>query len=192
MAVMKSSITLLLLLAGALVFATCSSTPVAGPIEGDSPSEAYKRLFQATKSKNTEAIKAEMTAKTIDFGVMAAQKNNKSLEATYENGFTATTMTDNLPNIRDERINGEMGAVEVWNTNEKKWEDLPFMIENGRWKLAIGELWAGTYKSPGKGRDIKEREAANAMATPVIPISPDEKTVMVDPAGNASNSNKAK
>lgn len=192
MGIMKISITLFLLLAGALLFATCSSSPSAGPIEGDSPTEAYKRLFNAAKSKNTESIKAEMTQKTIDFGEMAAQRNNKSLEDTYANAFTATTMTESLPEIRDERVNGNMGAVEVWNTNERRWEDLPFIVEGGRWKLAIGELWAGTFKSPGKGRDIREREAANALSPPITPQTINVNTAMVEPDSPANKKSKSK
>ena len=68
-----------------------------------------------------------------------------------------------LPNIRDERVKDNMGALEVWNSKESKWEDLPFMVEGGQWKLAIGEMWANTWKSPGKGRDQIEKEAANAL-----------------------------
>ncbi len=78
--------------------------------------------------------------------------------------MTATTMTDSLPNIRDERIADDMGAIEVWNTKDSRWEDLPFILEDGGWKLAVGDQWAGTFKSPGKGRDLVEREAANALA----------------------------
>ena len=55
----------------------------------------------------------------------------------------------------------------------------PFVNEGGSWKLAIGEMFAGTFKSPGKGRDQKEKEAANA-ANPVNNMIP----VNVNPNGN--------
>lgn len=57
-----------------------------------------------------------------------------------------------------------MGALEVWNSTDKKWEDLPFVREESGWKLAIGDVFANTYRSPGKGRDMIEKEAANAMS----------------------------
>ena len=65
-----------------------------------------------------------------------------------ENGFTATTFADSLPQIRDERVNGDMGAVEVHNDKENKWEDLPFIREDGAWRLAIGEMFAGHLEIP--------------------------------------------
>jgi hypothetical protein len=161
----------ILLLVGALsVLAIGFSCGGSATLGGDTPTEAYKRLYAAVKSKNTDAIKKELTKKTIDFGAMAGARNNTPLEKVYENGFTATTFSETLPNIRDERVNGDMGAIEVWNSKESKWEDLPFIREEGAFKLAIGELFGGTFKSPGKGRDALEREAANAVANG-IPLS---------------------
>ena len=61
-----------------------------------------------------------------------------------------------------------MGALEVHNDKENSWEDLPFVREDGQWKLAIGEMFANTWKSPGKGQAEKEREAANAMSNNVV------------------------
>lgn len=139
---------------------------------GATPTEAYKLLYAAVKSKNTEAIKNQLTKKTVEFGEMAAQRNNTPLEKMYENGFTATTFLETLPTIRDERINGDMGAIEVWNSKESKWEDLPFMKEDGVWKLAVGEMFGGTYQSPGPGRDVLERQNANAAANSDVQAAP--------------------
>jgi hypothetical protein len=135
-----------------------------GGLGSDTPTAAYKRLYAAVKSKDTEEIKKNLTKKSIDFGVMAAAQSKKPVEQVYENGYTATTFSDSLPTIRDERVKDNMGAIEVWNSKESRWEDLPFVFEDGMWKLAIGELFANTYKSPGRGRDSLEREAANAIA----------------------------
>ena len=135
------------------------SSSIAG---GDSPTEAYKRLFAAVKSKNTEAIKQEVTKTTQEFAVMLMDRQKQTADQVYENGFTATTFADKLPEIRDERINGNNGAVEVWNSKEKRWEDLPFVKEDSKWKLAVGDLFKGTWTLPGKSRSVREQEAANA------------------------------
>lgn len=134
-----------------------------GGIGNDSPTEAYKRLYAAVKAKDIEAIKRNITKKTIDLGVMSAKQFNKPLDSAYENGFTATTFAASLPEIRDERVRDNMGAVEVYNSKETKWEDLPFVYEDGAWKLAIGEMFDNTYISPGPGRSHLERQAANAQ-----------------------------
>ncbi len=131
---------------------------------GATPAEAYKLLYAAVKSKNVETIKKQLTKKTIEFGLMASGRNGTPVEKVYENGFTATTFSETLPTMRDERISGETGALEVWNSRDSKWEDLPFIKEDGAWKLAVGEMFAGTFKSPGPGLDRRQKEAANAQA----------------------------
>lgn len=139
---------------------------------GATPSDAYKKLYEAVKAKNTEAIKSNMSKKTLEFAEMVSAKNNTPIEKVFENGFTGTTFSESLPEIRDERISGQFGAIEVWNERDKKWEDIGFVKEDGAWKLAIGEMFAGTFKSPGKGRDQREKEAANAVGNKMIPGMP--------------------
>lgn len=147
-----------------------------------SPTEAYKQLYAAVKTKETDKIKAVMTKKTHDFALMVAARQNATPEKVFENGFTATTFAETLPEIRDERVNCEFGAVEVWNAKDKRWEDLPFVFEEGSWKFAVGEMFAGTFKSPGPGRDFKEKEAANlANGNNMINAMPSN--------GNANNTN---
>jgi hypothetical protein len=115
-----------------------------------------------------------MSKKTHEFAAMVSARQNNPIEKVFENGFTATTFAETLPEIRDERVSGDFGAVEVWNAKDKRWEDLGFVYEDGSWKLAIGEMFGGTFKSPGKGRAIKEQEAANLMnGNNLVPVMPD-------------------
>lgn len=156
------------ILAAISVFApACGRVPTGGRADG--PTEAYKRLYAAVKSKNTEAIKAELTKKSISLNDTAAKQYKKTDQQAYETGMTATTNAETLPPMRDERINGDSGAVEVWNAKDNRWEDLPFIIEDGKWKLAMGELFAGAFRSPGKGQDFREKEAANAAGGTDVP-----------------------
>ena len=133
---------------------------------GDTPAAAYKRLYAAVKSGNANAIRAEMTKKTVQFAGDTAKHMGKTEDEQISHGMTATTYSETLPEIRDERTKENMGAVEVWNSKESKWEDLPYMLEDGKWKLAFGDGYAGTWHSPGKGRAIIEQEAANALKPP--------------------------
>src|SRR4051794_11345867 len=173
---MKRIFILTIVLAGISYLIACSSGPDNTPIAGDSPTESYKRLFNAVKAKDTKAIRQEMTKKTIEFGESTAKQFNKTLDEHFANGFTGTTFSDTLPPIRDERIKGNMGAIEVYNAKEHTWEDLPFILEDGRWRLAIGDNWAGGFQSPGKGRDQIEKEAANVLSPNVTVMTPNMST----------------
>lgn len=138
----------------------------------DTPTEAYKRLYAAVKAKNTDAIRGEMSKKSQGLADSQAVSQKIPVEKVYENGFTATTFAATLPEIRDERIGGCWGGVEVRNTKEQRWEDLPFVNEDGTWKFAIGELFGGSFKSPGKSQGRKEEEAANAARGGAPPMNP--------------------
>jgi hypothetical protein len=161
-----------LMSAGVALFAfaascgSSSNSPVA-----DTPTEAYKRLYNAVKAKNIDEIKKSMTKTSLEFAEMAAQRQNKTLENVLENGFTATTFSPSMPEIRDERVKGVFGSVEVWNSKDRVWEDLPFVFEDGSFKLAVGELFKGSFQTPGKGRDRLEKEAANAANPPGPPVN---------------------
>lgn len=133
---------------------------VCDPIS-DTPTEAYKRIFAAVKEKNSDKIKAEMSQESQAFAESLAARQKNPIAKVYENAFTGTTFSSTLPEIRDERLSSCYGAIEVRNNKEQRWEDLPFVNEGGTWKFAIGELFSGAYKSPGKGMDEIEHEAAN-------------------------------
>ena len=167
---MKKYLALSILLCLAAVFVACGDDPAQEANTGgaavnanpnDTPTEAYKRLYAAVKAKNTEGIKAEFSKKSIATAESQAARSKVPIEEVYKNGFTATTFSETLPEIRDERVKGDMGAVEVWNARDKIWEDLPFIREASGWKLAVGDAFAGTWKRPGPGRSLREMEAAN-------------------------------
>ena len=139
---------------------------VAGSPIPKSPTDAYIALYRAVKSLETDAIKATMSKQTQNFAEMVASRQNSPIAKVYMNGFTATTFAAALPTIRDQRIAGQFGAVEVWNAKDNRWEDLGFVLEDGGWKLAIGEMFAGTYKSPGMGQATREDLAKNGQNTP--------------------------
>lgn len=127
----------------------------------ETPTDAYKMLYEAVKAKQTDAIKKMMSQKTVGFAEGVAAQQKKEVAAVYENGFTATTFAATLPQMRDERVKDNMGALEVWNEKDKKWEDLPFIREDNGWKLAIGDIFAGSYQKPAKGQAQIEDEASN-------------------------------
>lgn len=170
---------------------SCGGSAAAPGSANDSPTEAYKRLYLAVKSKDTEAIKRELTEKSIGLAKMASEKNNTPIEKVYENGFTETTFAASLPTIRDQRIAGDQGAVEVWNGKKSIWEDLPFIKVDGAWKFAVGDLFGGTFKfeTVGRGLSYREAEAANAAGKGPIqgpPVSMSNATANTMPPAAAN------
>jgi hypothetical protein len=166
-------------LAFALLSFSCQNAPTSqtqpavnqGPINAQTPTEAYKSLYAAVKAKDSSRIQQLMSNNTLTFAGLAMEQQKQSLEKVLENGMTATTFAASLPEIRDERVNGNFGAVEVFNQKDNRWEDLFFVLEDGGWKLAFGDVIKGTYKSPGKGQAQIEMEANNPMTANEIPTA---------------------
>lgn len=170
--VSKKIINLGLVSAFAFLVISCQK-PAAPQSDGaQTPTDAYKMLYAAVKAKDTEKIKQMMSKDTQGLAQFLAERQKQPIEKSYENGFTATTFADALPEIREERVNDKFGAVEVYNQKEKRWEDLPFIKEDGNWKLAVGEVFKGSYKSPGKAQFQAEQDAANASGSNVIQMMP--------------------
>ncbi len=216
------------LIAITLLLGACQKEKVTA----DSPTEAYKMLFRAVKSKNPEEIKKWLSHQTLQLAEAKANMDKSSVEKVIKNGFTETTFLANLPQIRDERVKDDFGAIEVWNEKRRVWEDLPFIkeatvsfefvgedkskileavksiqsmevvedgnkvsgrkrgvlfteaeqiksklaeagatakVENVSWRLAVGEIFSGVYRSPGKPQSLIEKEAANTANQSMIP-----------------------
>ncbi len=155
-----------------------------------SPTEAYKMLFAACKAKDSERIKQLMSKSSLGLAQFNAGNQKITLEKSLENGLVEPTMAPALTQIRDERIKGNYGAIEVYSDTSKAFQDLPFVLEDGGWKLAVGDIFQGTYQSPGKGQAAIENESSNkSMSMPLktigdMPSNSNDKK----PASNESKS----
>ncbi|CAN5343217.1 hypothetical protein BH10ACI1_BH10ACI1_33180 [soil metagenome] len=138
-----------------------------------SPTEAYKMLYASVKCKNPEKIKMVMSENSIGFAGFVSGQQKKTVEEVLANGFTATTFSETLPQMRDERIKDNFGALEVWNSQDKKWEDVPFILEASGWKAAFGDMFKGNYERPDIGQSVKEQLAANAANNNLIEVKPE-------------------
>ncbi|MEP6923723.1 MAG: hypothetical protein ABI954_04590 [Pyrinomonadaceae bacterium] len=154
----------------AAAFAGCQNTQTAATTSAapaaNTPTEAYKNLYAAVKSQKTENIKQNMSTTTQQFAEAMSQMQKKTVEEMYKNGLIESTMSPNLPSMRDERVKDNFGALEVQNPNGT-WQDVPFVKEDGNWKLAVGDLFKNTYVSPGKPA---AQANANTQTPQMLPV----------------------
>jgi hypothetical protein len=156
-------------------------------VKAASPTEAYQMLYAAVKAKDSETIKQLMSKGSLGLAGMSAGQQKKPLEQVLENGLVAPTLAPSITEIREERIKDNFGRIEVYNEKDKRWEDLPFILEDGSWKLAVGDLFAGTFDPKNalpKGKAQIETEASNKM----MPMP--SNTVTNFPEMNANSSAK--
>ena len=125
------------------------------PSYAQTPTDAYKSLYEAVKAKDTEKIKSFMTQQTLAFAQAQAGMKKEPVESMYKNGFTATTFAESLPKIRDQRIKDDMGALEVYNEKEDKWKIclLCLKMQVGNWLSA--KFSAANINHPEKDNSRK-------------------------------------
>jgi len=168
-----------------------ANTTAKPAVKAQTPTEAYQMLYAAVKAKDSEKIKQLMSQGSLGLAGMQASMQKKSLEQVLENGLVAPTLAPSITEIRDERVKDNFGRIEVRNEQEKKWEDLPFILEDGGWKLAVGDLFAGTFDPTNilpKGKAQSEMDASNTMmpmpsnAMTKFPMNSNSKSVKIPPS----------
>lgn len=148
-------------------------------VKTGSPTEAYEMLYVAVKAKDKDKIRQLMSKGSMGLAEMSAAQQKIEIDKFLENGITGTTFSPTLPEMRDERIKDKFGALEVYNSQENRWEDLPFVYEDGSWKLAVGDIFQNSYKSPGDGQAEIERKTSG-----------NNNMMMDSPNFNSANVNK--
>jgi hypothetical protein len=129
------------------------------------PTEAYKQLYEAVQKKDLAKIKSLMSTDSLGFAEFAAAQQNKPVDEVLKNGFIEGNLSPTMPQIRDERIKENFAALEVQNPNGS-WQDVGFIKQDGGWKIAVGDMFKGTYQSPGMSKAQQEDMKTNPMYNP--------------------------
>lgn len=100
-----------------------------------SPTEVLKTLSEASKTKDITAIKNSVSKGTLNLIEESAKAQNTTVDELLkkENGAPFKE----LPEMRNEKIEGDTATIELKNTTSEGWETVPFVIEDGIWKLAL-------------------------------------------------------
>lgn len=100
-----------------------------------SPTETLKALSQASAKRDVEAIKGYLSQGTLERLEIGAQEQNKTSDEILKEKDGAPF--PKLPELGAEAIDGDNATVEVRNPETREFEKLPFVKEDGRWKVAL-------------------------------------------------------
>jgi hypothetical protein len=113
-----------------------AAPPPANTTAELSPKDVLKALNIAAKQKNVAEIKRHLSQGTLRMLDKTAAEAGKTPDQilTEEGGAPFSV----LPEMREEKIEGETATVEVQNMLDKEeYEKIPFVREAGAWKVAI-------------------------------------------------------
>jgi len=125
-----------------VLMAACSSpsanAPQSQPSATVSPMETMKALNEAARSKDTATLKNLVSRGTLTMMEENAKSQNTTVDELLAKGSAAPF--EELPVMRNEKIAGDTATVEVKDKSSEKWTTLPFVKEDGGWKVALDKF----------------------------------------------------
>lgn len=121
------------LMALALVAAACGGA-------GSSPTATAKAFYEAVKAKDAAGIKNTMSKGSLEMMEKFAKMQNKSLDEALKepSGSNPPASFES----KDEVINGDTATLQV-KDEKGNWESIPFVKEDGKWKIALDKAMGG-------------------------------------------------
>jgi hypothetical protein len=125
------------LLVFALLVSACSKS-------GSSPTAAARAFYDAAKSKDVKGMKNALSKKSLELMESFAKLENKTLDDSLkENSKLPATFE-----ARNEKITGDTATVELKGQGDK-WDTIPFVKEDGQWKIAFDKAMENSMKDAG-------------------------------------------
>lgn len=104
-----------------------------GEAKPASPKETFVTYTKAIKNKDTTAMKLLLSAETLKMHELEAQAQGTTVDEIVKRE-TLFTESQNKVKFKDEKINGDTATLQVENSYGT-WETVPFVLENGEWKI---------------------------------------------------------
>ena len=107
---------------------------------GSSPTATFKAFVEAQKNKDVAGMKKRLSRKTLTMAENSALAQKKTVDEAIAEGFDAAK-AQKAPAMRNEKITGESGTLEVQYDGQKEWLTMYFVKEDGDWKIAFDKTF---------------------------------------------------
>lgn len=160
---MKRNLTAILTLVLALsvvVFGTACSKGSAGK----TPTEVFKAYYDAAVKKDFATAKTYLSKGSIDLMEMGAKQQGKTFEQAMKDSPAAEGP---MPQLSNEKITGDTATVDVSAEGQKA--AMPFVKENGEWKIALDKFAISAIGAQGAP---STQSTPSTMSTPATTNTP--------------------
>jgi len=120
----------------AVIFLVASACSL---LSGSSPTATFKKFFEATKKADPAAIRKTLSRGSLEMFDKVAKEQNKTTDEMLKE-VHKDAKSESMPETRNEKIDGDSATLEVKNEKTGKWDSLPFVKENGEWKIAFDKF----------------------------------------------------
>jgi flagellar hook-associated protein FlgK len=140
---------------GCVAIAVVMAASACSLLNRSTPTATFKAFYEASKKKDAAGLKKTLSKGTLDMFDKLAKEQNKSTDDMLKD-VDKDSQSERLPETRNEKINGDTATLEVKDDKTDKWDTLPFVKENGEWKIALDKLFEEMLKGfSDKVREIK-------------------------------------
>lgn len=132
---------------------TATNTAVAG-----SPSEVFKSQNEARKRKDAATMKMNLSRASLEL----IEKDARAREITVDDWLTMEEEGgEDISSIqtRNEKISGDTATVEINADGGEEWDVMPFVKEDGRWKIAMDKYIADLQKKLEENSEMTDEPA---------------------------------
>lgn len=107
---------------------------------GSSPTATFKAFLDAQKNKDVAGMKKRLSKKSLVMAENAALAESKTVDQVLGNDFPAA-QAQKVPEMRNEKITGDGGTLEVKYDGVNEWQTMYFVKEDGDWKIAFDKTF---------------------------------------------------
>jgi hypothetical protein len=105
-----------------------------------SPTATAKAFHEAVKTRDASGIKSTMSKASLEMMETVAKAQNKNLDDLLKDPTSAPPPASF--ESKDEKITGDTATVQV-KDEKGNWETIPFVKEDGKWKIALDKAMGG-------------------------------------------------
>ncbi len=117
----------------ALALTACSTANSAV-----SPAATLNGFVEASKNKDVEMLKKLLSKGSMEAVEKVAVAKNTTVDKILVNNVSASLKE--LPETRNEKIEGDTASIEIKNKIVDTYEIIPFVKEDGIWKVALDKF----------------------------------------------------
>ena|SRR5258706_6761938 len=116
-----------------IIFSLAASLIACGERKPATPLETFKTYTKAIKAKDVKTMKLLLSDATMKLHEKEAKAQGVSVDEIVKRE-TLFTADQTSVDYRDEKVEGDKASLQV-KTTGNKWETVPFVREDGVWKI---------------------------------------------------------
>lgn len=141
------------LLVAAGLFASCTD-PKSSESPKDSAVPVLQAFTDAKNSKDVVAMKATLNKGTLETIQDVAETKGQTVDEYLLPGNTTPLNRPEMPQTRNEKIEGDIATVEIKRHPGEPWRKLTFVKEGGAWKMDLNRFLGELYPTrPGSDQN---------------------------------------